>query len=91
MLVLTRHKDETIMIGDNIEVTILEVKGDKIKVGIKAPLDVPVHRKEIYLAIREANIAAAQAAAKLPPLLEKLNQMDILPKGPKPAQKRKSK
>ncbi|MBI5360796.1 MAG: carbon storage regulator CsrA [Planctomycetes bacterium] len=91
MLVLTRHKDETIMIGDTIEVTILEVKGDKIKVGIKAPLDVPVHRKEIYLAIKEANIAAAQTAAKLPPLIDKLNRMDILPKTPKPAPKRKSK
>lgn len=62
MLVLTRGTNETIMIGDQIEITIVEVRGDKVRVGIRAPAAVPVHRKEVYLAIRQANIEAAQAA-----------------------------
>lgn len=61
MLVLTRAVNETIMIGDDIEITIVDVKGDKVRVGIKAPQTVPVHRKEVYLAIKQANIEAAQA------------------------------
>ena len=61
MLVLTRSKDEAIVIGDGIEVTVLEVKGDKVKLGIAAPPSVPVHRKEVWLALRDANIAAADA------------------------------
>ena len=70
MLVLTPGKDEAIIIGDGIEVTVLEVKGDKVKLGIAAPASVPVHRKEVWLALRDANIAAADtkdvaAAAEL--------------------------
>lgn len=61
MLVLTRSKDEAIVIGDGIEVTVLEVKGDKVKLGISAPASVPVHRKEVWLALRDANVAAADA------------------------------
>ena len=61
MLVLTRGKDEAIVIGDGIEVTVLEVKGDKVKLGITAPASVPVHRKEVWLALRDANIAAADS------------------------------
>ena len=52
MLVLSRQSDETIIIGDNIRVTIVEVRGDKVRIGIDAPRDVTVHRKEIYDAIR---------------------------------------
>jgi carbon storage regulator len=48
MLVLSRKKDETIMIGDNIEIIIVDIKGDKVRVGINAPTEVPVHRKEVY-------------------------------------------
>jgi carbon storage regulator len=59
MLVLSRTVEEAIMIGDNIVITVLEVKGDKVKIGISAPLNIPVHRKEIYLAIRQENIEAA--------------------------------
>ncbi len=55
MLVLARRQNESIMIGDNIEVTILEVRGEKVRLGINAPTDVPVHRKEIYLNIIESN------------------------------------
>jgi len=52
MLVLSRQSDETIIIGDNIRITIVEVRGDKVRIGIDAPRDVSVHRQEIYDAIR---------------------------------------
>ena len=55
MLALSRKTGESIMIGNNIEITILEVKGDQVKVGINAPKAVPVYRKELYLQIQEAN------------------------------------
>ncbi len=61
MLVLTRLINETIMIGDEIEITIVDVRGDKVRVGITAPNSVPVHRKEVYLAIKQANVEAAAA------------------------------
>ncbi|MCR4314995.1 MAG: carbon storage regulator CsrA [Planctomycetes bacterium] len=65
MLVLSRVKNETIMIGDDVEITIVDVKGDKVRVGIKAPKNVPVHRKEVYLAIKEENLRAAEQPAAL--------------------------
>jgi len=52
MLVLSRQRDETIVIGDDIEITIVDVRGDKVRLGINAPRSVPVHRKEIYDAIQ---------------------------------------
>jgi carbon storage regulator len=52
MLVLSRQRDETIIIGDSIRVTIVEVRGDKVRIGIDAPRDVTVHRQEIYDAIK---------------------------------------
>ena len=55
MLALSRKKNEAIIINNNVEVTILEVKGDQVKVGITAPKDVPIYRKEVYLQIQEAN------------------------------------
>lgn len=63
MLVLSRRKDETIMIGDEIEITIVDIKGDTVRIGINAPRTVSVHRKEIYEAIQAENIAAAQRQA----------------------------
>ena len=63
MLVLSRRKDETIMIGDEVEITIVDSKGDTVRVGISAPRDVAVHRKEIYEAIQAENIAAATQQA----------------------------
>ena len=60
MLVLSRRKDETIMIGDNVEITIVDVRGDTVRLGIQAPRHVSVHRKEIYDAIQAENIAAAK-------------------------------
>ncbi len=55
MLALTRKKGESLMINNNIEVTILDIKGDQVKVGIAAPREVPVYRKEVYLQIQKAN------------------------------------
>ena len=52
MLVLSRQKDETIVIGDDIEITIVDVRGDKVRLGITAPKDIPVHRREVYDAIQ---------------------------------------
>ncbi|MBO9608532.1 MAG: carbon storage regulator CsrA, partial [Paenibacillaceae bacterium] len=62
MLVLARKKGESIMIGDQIELTVLSVDGDTIKVGISAPKDVEVYRKEIYDSIRQTNVEASQSA-----------------------------
>lgn len=55
MLALSRKKDEAIVINNNIEITILEVKGDHVKIGISAPKSVPVYRKEVFLQIQESN------------------------------------
>lgn len=52
MLVLSRQKDESIMIGDEVEITIVDVRGDKVRLGITAPKHIPVHRREIYDAIQ---------------------------------------
>lgn len=59
MLALARKVNETIVINDNVEVTILEIKGDQVKIGISAPKSVPIYRKEIYLQIQESNREAA--------------------------------
>lgn len=59
MLALSRKQGESIMIGGNIELTVLEVKGEQVKIGISAPKSVPVYRKEIYLQIQEENRQAA--------------------------------
>jgi len=63
MLVISRQRDETIMIGDNIEITIVDVRGDKVRLGITAPTTVPVHRKEVYEAIQRENREAAKIKA----------------------------
>lgn len=52
MLVLSRHRDESIMIGDDIVVTVVDIRGDKVRLGIEAPTQIPVHRQEIYDAIQ---------------------------------------
>lgn len=61
MLALSRKVNESIMIGNDIEITILEIKGDQIKIGISAPKSVPIYRKELYLQILESNREAASA------------------------------
>ncbi len=60
MLVLSRHRDETIIIGDEIELTVVDIRGDKVRLGIKAPSHIAVHRKEVYEAIRRENERAAR-------------------------------
>jgi carbon storage regulator len=60
MLVLSRQRDESIIIGDNVIVTIVDVRGDKVRLGIEAPREVSVHRREVYEAIQRENQQAAQ-------------------------------
>ncbi|HNT36248.1 MAG TPA: carbon storage regulator CsrA [bacterium] len=60
MLVLSRKPDESILIGDQIEVVVVEVKGDQVKLGVRAPRSISVHRKEVYEAIQAANLEASK-------------------------------
>jgi len=64
MLVLSRQRDESIMIGDNVVVTIVDIRGDKVRLGIDAPTEIPVHRQEVYEAIQRENRAASQMHPK---------------------------
>jgi carbon storage regulator len=57
MLVLSRHRDESIIIGDDIVVTIVDIRGDKVRLGIQAPTEIPVHRQEVYEAIQRERAA----------------------------------
>ncbi|MDI6793545.1 MAG: carbon storage regulator CsrA [bacterium] len=59
MLVLARKRDQSIMIGDEVEVIVVDVHGDQVKLGITAPRQIPVHRKEVYEEIQRENIRAA--------------------------------
>lgn len=68
MLILSRKLDEKIVIGDDIEISIIEIRGDQVKLGVKAPRDVKVFRKEVFDAIQAENRAAAESAAALPAL-----------------------
>ena len=63
MLALSRKKDEAIVINNNIEITVLEVKGDHVKLGISAPKSVQIYRKEVYLQIQESNRESADVSA----------------------------
>lgn len=62
MLALTRKVNESIVIGNEIEITVLEVKGEQIKLGISAPKSIPIYRKELYLQIQESNKQAAESS-----------------------------
>lgn len=64
MLVLSRQRDESIIIGDNIVVTIVDIRGDKVRLGIQAPTEVPVHRREVFEAIQRENQKASQLEPK---------------------------
>lgn len=59
MLALTRKKGESLVVNNNIEITVLEIRGDQIKIGISAPKDVPIYRKEVFIQIQEENKKAA--------------------------------
>jgi len=63
MLVLTRKKDQSIIINENIEITVLEVQGDQVRIGINAPRDISIHRKEVFVQISEENKKAASLDA----------------------------
>jgi carbon storage regulator len=60
MLVLSRQRDESIIIGDNVVITVVDVRGDKVRLGIEAPIEIPVHRREVYEAIQRENRLAAE-------------------------------
>ena len=60
MLVLSRHRDESIMIGDEVVITVVDIRGDKVRLGIDAPQDIPVHRQEVYEAIKRENQTASR-------------------------------
>ncbi len=72
MLVLARKINESIILNDNIEVVVLDIQGEQVKLGIKAPREVKIYRKEIYEAIQKENIEAAQTAA---PKIDELNKI----------------
>ncbi|MCR4842578.1 MAG: carbon storage regulator CsrA [Eubacterium sp.] len=63
MLALTRRKGEALIINNNIEITVLDIKGDQVKIGIQAPREIPVYRKEVYLQIQDVNKEATSAGA----------------------------
>ena len=70
MLALSRKRNEAIVINNNVEITVLEIKGDQVKLGIAAPKEVPVYRKEVYVQIQEANkeamnVVSVEALSKL--------------------------
>ena len=75
MLVLTRKTDESIMIGDNIEIKVLDVRENQVKIGVRAPRDITVHRMEVYIAIQKENLEALSAPDDLTDI------EDILPSG----------
>ncbi len=79
MLVLSRQRDESITIGDNVQVTVVDIRGDKVRLGIIAPAEIPVHRKEVYDAIQRENRKAA-----------KVNSDDLAEVTAPPAKARKS-
>lgn len=64
MLVLSRQRDESIIIGDNIVITIVDIRGDKVRLGINAPTEIPVHRREVYEAIQRENVRAGRLEPK---------------------------
>ena len=66
MLILSRQRDEQIIIDDNIVVTIVDIRGDKVRLGIDAPTEIPVHRREVYEAIQRENLRASRLGLKDP-------------------------
>ena len=90
MLVLSRQRDETIMIGDDIEITVVDIRGEKVRLGINAPPHIAVHRKEVYDAIKREHLAAAHArgdqqATPVESLAKRKQQAAPPPAAPRPA------
>jgi len=69
MLVLSRQRDESIMIGDNVQITIVDIRGDKVRLGIIAPAEISVHRKEVFDAIQRENQNASSVTAEDVPVV----------------------
>ena len=82
MLVLTRKKGQSIMLGDGIEISVVEVNGDAVRIGIKAPRELTIYRREIYEAIQEENIRAARAALEMAGKLKNI-RTSVQKKNPK--------
>lgn len=83
MLVLTRRAGESIVIGDDVRVVVLDVRGDTVRLGIDAPRSVQVHRAEVYAEVQAANAAAVTGVDDLGSVAHRLRQM-ARPAGPKP-------
>lgn len=84
MLVLSRQRDQTIIIGDDIEITIVDVRGEKVRLGINAPAHIPVHRKEVYEAIKREKEAAAKSAGTTAQQVDSLAMRKKRPDRPVP-------
>ena len=82
MLVLTRRANQSIMIGQDIVVTVLEVRGDQVRIGIKAPRDIDVHREEVFDALRLANQSAAPPSDRAVHGSDQLTQPAVAPPAP---------
>ena len=90
MLVLTRSKDEEIRIGDDVIVRVLDVKGDRVRIGVQAPAEIPVHRQEVYLEIERANREAVNVkTGGLSGIKELMNKTGKAVRRPGGAQKKK--
>ncbi|ACV61584.1 carbon storage regulator, CsrA [Desulfofarcimen acetoxidans DSM 771] len=76
MLILTRKKNESIMLGEEIKITVLDIRGDSIKIGIEAPKELTVLRSELYQAVREENTRAALVKQSVLEQLRKLQEMN---------------
>jgi len=64
MLVLSRQRDQTIIIGDDIEITVVDIRGEKVRLGISAPAHIPVHRKEVYDSIKKSDVSGPGGSVK---------------------------
>ncbi len=83
MLVLSRQRDETIMIGDDIEITVVDIRGEKVRLGISAPAHVPVHRKEVYEAIkREGRTGTGEGGGRVESLAKRKHHEEDKPPSP---------
>ena len=88
MWVLSRQRNETIMIGDDVEITVVDIRGDKVRLGINAPRHIQVHRKEVYDAIKRENQQAAKLAPKdIPDVMDQNVEKDETKKEEGPSDK----